>query len=170
MSHEYSIDTVCIDMNDGDRCAICLEEISDEIDVLESHNNDNKNNNHLIKLICCQNYIHEQCLFQVFIAKHKNCSLCRSNMQIIKYFTEQKFIKTLKSFPYRYKNKNYIYINKLLYEISPIKYVFCGLKFKPIKVSILYYLSIHKRIANLIYLMCIYIIIILYFGNYHDDK
>lgn len=156
---------VYIDMDNVCNCTICLEEIS----ILELNNDPSGKCIDLIKMICCENYIHEECLFQLFVAKHKNCPLCRSNMEIVKYFTQQNFYKIFKSFPYRYRNKNYIYINKLLYEISSIKYVFCGFKFKPMKITILYYLSNYKGTANLIYILCIYIFVILCFRNYDHN-
>jgi len=62
-------------------CSICLDEFFDS--------SNNKKNN--IKMKCCKNYLHAECLARLIYCDHITCPYCRDEIILKNYFTDDSF-------------------------------------------------------------------------------
>lgn len=151
------LNAISIDIHDNDDiCFICLDNFS--------NSNDHKNS---IKVNCCKNYIHEDCLIELFVCQYINCPLCRKTILINDYYNQDTFNSIVKTFPKTYIKKNNYKITKILYTLEPTKYTCCGYKFKSIKRTIHLYLSYAfqcKKYENILLLLVIWFISLLLFN------
>jgi hypothetical protein len=109
---------------DDNECCICL--CSECIDKS------------FIKMTCCNNFIHKECIFDILLFKHKHCPLCRKTINIKDYFTRKQFIKCINKLTFS---------KKLLYQ-KQIQKLFLQLIYHDSDDKILFYLS---RILNFMY-------------------
>ena len=121
------------------------------------------NDLNLIKLKCCDQLIHKQCLFNITINGHNLCPLCRRKIKLKKYFTRLTFLKYIYNLPGYEKYKNIHNIQTNLYELTFFEYIDNNTNNNSD-----YIIYIFMRIINYIYICIIsflpYIFMLLFFS------
>jgi hypothetical protein len=117
-------------------CCICLT-------------NDSTYNLNLIKLKCCDQLIHKQCIFKIIINGHNLCPLCRRKIELKKYFTRVTFLKHIYNLPFNEKYKNIHNIQTNLYQLTFFEYIDNN------NHNTDYIIYIFMRIINFIYICII---------------
>jgi hypothetical protein len=80
-------------------------------------------NENLIKLKCCDQLIHKECIFNIVINDHNLCPLCRRKIELKKYFTRLTFLKHIYNLPFNQKYKNIHNIQTNLYQLTFFEYI-----------------------------------------------
>lgn len=95
-------------INNLNECCICLNEECERFKI--------------IKFQCCNQLIHNKCIFDIVINGHDLCPLCRRNIELKKYFTRSKFIKYIYALPFNKKCRYADNIQKNLYKLTFFEY------------------------------------------------
>lgn len=113
----------------ADECCICL---GDDYTLSKK-----------IYMKCCNQILHQRCLFDISIYGHKNCPLCREKLKLKNYFTRNEFKKYIYDLNIYEKCNHAYHIQNALHELTYIPFLY-----RSMTDYIIYILS---RIVNFIY-------------------